>query len=142
MSRANIGVAAVLVAIVLLAACSRDNGLPADITSHLAARGIVIRPSRVHALLSHRDGYIVAPYELQTAANIVSTFGLEAIQPGSSQWQLAIEHTGGVATPKALWGVSGRPAQFKLKDGGQFEYFYLLIATDGSMYLLAEYAYG
>jgi len=64
------------------------------------------------------------------------------MQPDGSQWRLAIERTGGVATPKELGGVLGRPSQFKLKDGGQFEYFYLLITTDGCMYLLAECAYG
>jgi hypothetical protein len=43
---------------------------------------------------------------------------------------------------KEIWGVSEHPTQFKLKDGGQFEYFYLLVTPDGEMYLFAEYAYG
>ena len=30
----------------------------------------------------------------------------------------------------------------RLKNGGQFEYFYLIITQDGFMYLVAEYAYG
>ena len=49
---------------------------------------------------------------------------------------------GGVAAVKELGGVTGRPAQFKLKDGGQFEYFYLMVTENGLMYLAAEYAYG
>jgi len=84
----------------------------------------------------------VTPYDPQTAANIIAVFGLETIQPDASPWRLALERAGGVASPKELWGVSGRPAQLKLKNGDQFEYLYLLVTTDGWMYLLAEYAYG
>ncbi len=35
---------------------------------------------------------------------------------------------------------NGLPA--RLKNDGQFEYFYLLITNDGQMYLIAEYSYG
>jgi hypothetical protein len=142
MSRTKIGLALTLAVIVFLAGCGRGNGSPADITSHLAERGITIRPSRVHAPLARRDGYIVTPYDPQTAANIIAVFGLQRIQPDVSQWRLALERAGGVASPKELWGVAGRPSQLKLKDGGQFEYLYLLVTTDGWMYLLVEYAYG
>lgn len=142
MSRTILGVPLMVAVIVVSAACSRGNGLPADIRSHLADRGITIRPSRAHAPLSRRDGYVVTPYDPQTAANIIAVFGLETIQPDASPWRLALERAGGVASPKELWGVSGRPSQLKLKNGDQFEYLYLLVTTDGWMYLLAEYAYG
>jgi hypothetical protein len=43
---------------------------------------------------------------------------------------------------KDIWGAWGRPPQFALEDGGQFEYVYLLVTPDGDAYLFAEYAYG
>ena len=84
----------------------------------------------------------MAQYNPQTVTNIVATFKLERIESDSRQWQWAINKAGGGVTTKELWGVAGRPAQFKLKSGAQIEYFYLLITADGLMYLIAEYAYG
>jgi hypothetical protein len=40
------------------------------------------------------------------------------------------------------WGISGRPEEFRLRNGGQLEYFYLIVTHDGRMYLFTEYAYG
>lgn len=142
MSRTIIGAARTVAVSVVLPGCGRGNGLPADIRSHLAERGITIRPSRVHAPLARRDGYIVTRYDPQTSATLIAVFGLERIQPGASQWRLALERAEGVTSPTELWGVSGRPSQLTLKDGGQFEYLSLLVTTDGWLYLLAEYAYG
>ncbi len=124
-----------------LTGCGRSNGLPPDITSHLATRGISIHVTRFHAPLSSRGGYVVVEYDPNKAADIVAKFKLEKIQADSGPWQLAVGRAGVVA-PKELWGAVGRPPQFKLKDGGQFEFFFVLIAPDGWMYLLAEYAYG
>jgi hypothetical protein len=84
----------------------------------------------------------VARYSPESATNLVATFKLEKIYPEDRQWRWAIDRAGGVAAVKELWGVTGRPAQFKLKNGGQFEYFYLIITQDDFMYLVAEYAYG
>lgn len=134
--------ALVLAAGLFVGGCSRDNGLPKELLSHLADRGIQITSTRAQAPLSSRGGYVVAQYNAQTVTNIVATFKLEKIESENRQWQRAIDKTGGAVAPKELWGVAGRPAQFKLKSGAQFEYFYLLITVDGLMYLIAEYAYG
>jgi hypothetical protein len=131
-----------LAAALFLPGCRRDNGLPSDLTEHLSDRGTRIAPSRVHAPLSSRAGYIVARHDTQLSANIISTFKLEKIRPEDRLWKFAIERAGVTVPPKELWGIAGRPTQFKLKNGGQFEYFYLIITEDGLMYLLAEYAYG
>jgi hypothetical protein len=84
----------------------------------------------------------VAPYTPEVATNLVVVFKLQKILPDDRQWHWAIDRAGGVGPVKELWGVTGRPAQFKLKSGAQFEYFYLIITEDGFMYLVAEYAYG
>ncbi|HOC58083.1 MAG TPA: hypothetical protein PKI20_20865 [Verrucomicrobiota bacterium] len=134
--------ALILATALIVGGCSRDNGLPKELIGHLAAKGIKITPSRAQAPLSSRGGYIVARYNAQTVTNIVATFRLERIEQDNRQWRWAIDKAGGTVAPKELWGVAGRPAQFKLKSGAQFEYFYLLITADGLIYLIAEYAYG
>jgi len=126
----------------ILSACDRSNGLPSELTGHLARQGIKITPARVHAPSSSRGGYVVIRYTPQTATDIVATFKLERVQPGDGRWRWAVERAGGVTGVKELWGVTGRPAQFKLKNGGQFEYFFLLITEDSLIYLVAAYAYG
>ena len=47
-----------------------------------------------------------------------------------------------MAGVKEMWGITGRPPQFRLQNGGQFEYFCLVVTGDGLMYLVAMYAYG
>jgi hypothetical protein len=132
----------VLAMITTLIGCARDNGLPADLNRHLADQGIVISPSHTHAPLSSRGGYVVVPSSPQLAVDLIATFDMEEVGPGDPVWNRMSEQAGGTATIEEMWGIGGRPAQFKLEDGGQFEYFYLLL-TDGSlMYLVAEYAYG
>ncbi|MFA6294204.1 MAG: hypothetical protein WC637_20605 [Victivallales bacterium] len=99
-------------------------------------------PSRVHAPLSSRAGYIVARHDAQLSAKIISTFKLEKIHTEDCQWKFAVDRAELTVTPKELWGIAGRPIQFKLKNGGQFGYFFLMITEDNSMYLIAEYSYG
>jgi hypothetical protein len=142
MSKASYGLALALAAGLFAGGCSRDNGIPKELTSHLADRGIQITSTRAQAPLSSRGGYVVAQYNAQTVINIVATFKLEKIGSENRQWQQAIDKTGGAVAPKELWGVVGRPVQFKLKSGAQLEYFYLLITADGLIYFIAEYAYG
>ena len=125
-----------------LAGCGRDNGMPRDLISHLAASGIAITPSRTEAPISKRGGYVVTGYDAQIAANIITTFGLKPLTADDPNRVVVAESIGMTVTAKELWGASGRPTQFKLQDGGQFEYFFLLVTPDGEMYLLAEYAYG
>jgi hypothetical protein len=134
--------ACLLAATALLGGCGRGNGLPGDLAAHLSSQGISIRPVRTHAPLSRRDGYLVAKHDPEAAAKIVSTFKLEKITADDHRFQIAVDRAGGLTTVKEVWGASGRPSQFRLKNGGQFEYFHLVITTDGWMYLVAEYAYG
>jgi hypothetical protein len=142
MSRTSSNLALILAAASILSGCGRGNGLPTELTSHLAEHGIKIAPLRVEAPVSSRGGYILARHDHQIATNLVATFKLERVQADDRQLRWLIDRTGGSAAPKELWGIAGRPAQFKLKSGGQFEYFYLLITDDGLMYLIAEYSYG
>ena len=131
-----------LVGATILGGCRRGNGLPSELTGHLAAQGITITPVRVHAPLSSRGGYVVAQHSSVTATNIITTFKLQRIAPDDEQWSRTIEQAGGVTGVKEIWGIAGRPAQFRLKNGGQFEYFYLVVTEDDLMYLVAMYAYG
>jgi hypothetical protein len=126
----------------LVAGCGRGNGLPSDVAQHLAAHGIKISPTFSHAPMSQRDGYLVVPFNASMATHLAATFKLEKIEKEDRRWQWAVEHSGGITTAKEIWGINGRPPQFKLKNGGQLEYFYLVVTTDGRMYLVAEYAYG
>ena len=144
MSRMIYGLALALVLAVawILIGCGRGNGLPADLTGHLARHGIKVTPSRVHAPISSRGGHVVAQYAPEIATNLISAFSLQRIQPDDPRWRWAVSRAGEAAAVKELWGITGRPTQFKLKSGGQFECFYLLITESGLMYLVAEYAYG
>jgi hypothetical protein len=131
-----------LAAGLLAGGCGRGNGLPSDLKTHLADRGIGIAPTRVNAPISSRGGFIVTPYNLETVTSIVTQFKLEKVGSDNPLWQQAIAKAGGNVAAKEVWAVAGRPPQFKLKNGGQFQYFYLLVTTDGTIYLIAEYAYG
>jgi len=139
---ASFVLALLLLAAAVLGGCRRGNGLPSDLIRHLARQGITITPVRVQAPLSSRGGYVVAHDSPAVAANIVATFKLQRIAPDDEQWGRVIERAGGAAAVKEMWGIAGRPVQFRLKNGGQFEYFYLIVTQDGFTYLLAEYAYG
>lgn len=134
--------ACILAATALLAGCGRGNGLPGDLVAHLGSQGISIRPGRTHAPLSRRDGYVVAKHDPEVASKIVSAFKLEKIAADDRRFGMALDRAGGLATAKEIWGASGRPPQFRLQNGGQFEYFYLVVTADGWMVLVAEYAYG
>lgn len=113
-----------------------------DLTEHLKARDIIIQPTRINAPVSKRGGFVVARYDAKVATKIIATFSLEKIPADDPHWVVTAQNIGATVTAKEIWGAPGRPSQFKLKDGGQFEYFYLLVTSDGEMYLFAEYAYG
>ncbi len=134
--------AALVMMAFFLPGCGRDNGMPRDLTDHLEARGIIIQPTLTNAPLSQRGGFLVTRYDAQIAAKLISAFGLKQIQEDDIGWALRAKTIGANIAAKEIWGVSERPSQFKLKNGGQFEYFYLLVTPDGEMYLFAEYAYG
>lgn len=140
--RPSSGFAATILAVCILPNCGRDNGLSSDLTTHLKAHGIIVQPTRIHAPLSSRAGFLVMRHDAGTVAAIVATFRLKQIAPDDRGWAAAAQAVGPSIAAKEIWGASNRPPQFKLKDGGQFEYFYLLVTIDGEMYLFAEYAHG
>jgi len=131
-----------LVLVLILVGCGRGNGLPSDLIHHLAQAGINITPRRTQASLSSRGGYVVADYSPVVAANIIAQFQLRQVTPGDPQWSMVSQRLGGLSTIKEMWGIGGRPTRFRLQDGAQFEFFYLVVTKDGQMYLVAEYAYG
>ena len=140
--RPSPGVAATSLAVCFLLNCGRDNGVSSDLTTHLKAHGIIIQPTRIHAPLSSRAGFLVMRHDARVVAAIVATFRLKQIPLEDPGWASVAQTVGSQIAAKEIWGVSNRPPQFKLEDGGQFEYFYLLVTIDGEMYLFAEYAYG
>lgn len=142
MNRSLLFAASMLLVGCLLSGCGRDNGLSQDLAGHLAARGISITPSRIHAPLSQRGGYVVLRHDAQLAARIVTAFNLQPVGANDAAWSRTIDLSGAKVTVKEVWGLAGRPLQFKLKTGGQFEYVYLAVTADGEMYVCAEYAYG
>ena len=79
MPRIHILAAPLLLAAFLLAGCGRDSGLPRDLTSHFKARGISIQPSRAHAPLSERGGYVVVSYDAQVAARIIALWAAHGL---------------------------------------------------------------
>ena len=116
--------------------------MPRELIDHLKAHGVVIQPSRVEAPLSQRGGFLVAQYDASAVAKIISEFGLQRMALDDPRWVFIAQKTSPTVAAKEVWGVSGRPPQFKLSNGGQFEYFYLLVTPDGEVYLFAEYAFG
>ena len=123
----------------VLSGCGRNNGLPSDLTAHLAIHGIHVRASGSQAPLSSRAGFVFFDHDPAIEAKIVVEFQLEKIDPQDPRFSF---YAGRLAEkPLSLWGIGGRPAILKLKDGAQFEYLYLL-TTEGRSYLFAEYAYG
>ena len=125
---------------VLVSGCKPGNGLPSDLTAHLAAHGISVRASGFHAPLSSRAGFIFFDHDPALETKIITEFDLKKIKPQDPRFNF---YAGRVAAkPTSLWGIAGRPTRLKLKDGAQFEYLCLLTTADGRTYLLAEYAYG
>jgi len=134
---------AVLVLVTILAltvGCSRDNGLPRDLATHLAAYDITVEILGSDAPMSSRAGMVFFDTDPAVEQTIVAALRLMPADPSSSEFE---EIAGRVTErPAMLWGVSGRPPQLELRDGGQFEYLYLLRTAEGRTYLIAEYAYG
>jgi hypothetical protein len=130
----------IAIAILLLAeGCRWDNGIPTDLINHLAIHGIDLRASGSQAPLFGRSGFVFFDRNPALEGKIVTKFQLEKIAPGDPRFSFYAGQT--VEKPVSLWGIGGRPDNLKLKDGAQFEHFYLLI-TEKRCYLFAEYAYG
>lgn len=134
--------AALLASVVFAAGCGRDNGLPGDLTDLLKSHDILVQPSRTHAPLSQRGGWLAIRYDAQVATGIISTFGLRPVPVDDPDWTHTAQANSVPIAAKEVWGRIGRPPQFKLEDGGQLEYLYLLVTPGGEMYVIAEYAYG
>ena len=140
-SRSTIPLALFVIGVAAVAGgCGRDNGLPGDLTEHLAGHGISLDVLGSQAPLSSRAGLLFFEENPSIEQRIIAELDLESVEPGSEEFESVSTRV--VAKPRALWGASGRPAKLKLADGGQFEYLYLLKTEDGRTYLLAEYAYG
>ncbi len=135
-------VVVMLAAVLFLAGCALDNGMPRDLARHLASQQIILHPKRTSAPLSSRAGVVFAAYDSVTMARVIRIYGLRRWALEDPQWVSARPLLGPAVTPSQVWGITGRPAQFRLRDGGQFEYFYLVVTTTGEMCMLAEYAYG
>lgn len=129
-----------LTAPLIVGACG--NGLPADFTAHLASRGIAIHPQRAHAPASDRDGHVVLAPDAQIATRIIAALDLAKAPADVLRLQFAISRANGPGVVREAWGVTGRPKRLRLANGTQFEYLFLVVAADGTIYLIAEYAYG
>lgn len=124
----------------LAGGCGRDNGLPVDLTEHLVRNGISVDLTGSEAPWSSRAGLVFFEAAPDIERAIIAAFELEPVERDSPEFELVTGRV--VATAKALWGTTGRPATLRLEDGGQFEYLYLLQTEEGRTYLVAEYAYG
>jgi len=122
--------------------CGGGNGLPQDLARHLAENTITLKVMRSQAPLNSRGGYVIAQHEVPTANTIVSTFKLQRLPADEPGWQEMAARWKVGAKPTAIFGATGRPPALKLKNGSQFEYLYLVVMGDGTMWLFAEYAYG
>lgn len=143
MSARICGLLILLFVVGMLAGCSRDNGLSEDVLLHLAEQDITLTPVKVHQERSSRAGYIVAQHSPELAAKIVAAFKLQQVALDDQQLKWAMKEVGDSAIDlTAAWGLRNRPVEFRLKNGGQFQYFYLIVTRDGLMYLLVEYSYG
>lgn len=126
----------------LLAGCAPDNGLPRELVSHFRARGVSLRPTRTHAPLSGRSGFVVVKADPALASRITATFGLETVANDDPRALLAMRGLGCAIPITEIRGIRARPPQLKLKSGAQFEYLFLVLTPSGELYLFTEYAYG
>ena len=90
--------------------------------------------------MSSREGLVLVAPDPALEAGIVREFGLERIEPGSAAGRFVATKIS--ATPAAIWGLAGRPANLRLGNGAGFEYLFLVKTTAGRTYLVAAYAYG
>ncbi|MFO0011205.1 MAG: hypothetical protein ACK553_00520 [Planctomycetota bacterium] len=137
----------VILAAAMLTGCERDSALSRDVVRHFERNGIPIEPVKVHQKAWSRSGCVVAEHLPDQVTKIVDSFQLRSIAPGTNEeiglkFHLQNHSDVKIASWAEAWGLTGRPKAFGLRDGGQFEYFYLVVANDGFVYLLAEYAYG
>ena len=116
------------------------NGLPGDLADDLSKHGIIVRVSGFHAPISSRAGYIFFVHDIDIETNIIAQYDLKKIDPHDPRFKFISCRIG--ETPKELWGIANRPVKLKLKNGAQFENFYLLTTKEGRTYIFAEYAYG
>ncbi len=134
--------AAVLLAwLAMGSGCLFDNGLPADLLTLLAARGLQPQVLSQQASVRSRAAHLVLLRDAALERRIVASFGLAPV----SQPVLEVEQAIAAAaiTPAAVLGITGRPAVLKLANGAQLEYLYLVTTASGNRsWLFAAYAYG
>ena len=127
-----------------------------DVARLLASKSITLPVDSVIKDFGQRNGCVVARGDEQTCAPIVAAFALtptyvpEFLKGGAdgaplSRRDLLIAQQlekAGVKNVKLVWAVDGRPPQLLLPDGTQFQSFYLVLTSDGLLYLMLSYAYG
>jgi hypothetical protein len=134
--------AALSLFVLLLSSCGMGNGIAEDLTAHLKSHGILIQPLRSSAPLNKRNGYVVVEGSKELAYRMSATFDLTKVSVQDADRIVQRQNIKDSISIKEAWGASSRPAKFKLKNGAQFEYFYVLLTSKGELYLLVEYAYG
>jgi hypothetical protein len=130
-----------------------------DVVQLLAAKNISLPLDAVVKDFGQRNGCVVARGDEQTCAPIIAAFALTPIPyepelqfdkwadegamplPGDVMISQEIKKAG-VKNVKLVWAVDGRPPQLRLPDGTQFQSFYLVLTSDGVIYLMLSYAYG
>ena len=133
-------IALLLAILVTATGCARDNGLPGDLSDHLAAFDVAVEFAGSDAPVSSRAGMVFFATDSALEQRIIAALALTPVPSGSPEYD---DIAGRVEERAAmLWGAAGRPPKLKLRDGGQLEYLYLLRTAAGKTYLIAEYAYG
>ena len=122
------------------AGCTFDNGLPASIATLLKSNGIDWPIQTSHAGLGTRSATLsLAPNEV-AQSKAIDAFELPSIESDSKQYDWLIHQLH--IRPLAAWGLAGRPPQFRLDNGRQLEYLYLLQTSEENVVMLVSYAYG
>ncbi|NTU71446.1 MAG: hypothetical protein HGB10_06470 [Coriobacteriia bacterium] len=130
-----------LIVVTLAVGCARvGNGMQADLSELLGARGIQVRVASAEAPISSRAGYVVLADDARTARQIVDALGLAPLDPARLPQPSIVSAAPGPIS--RMWGIAGRPASLRLSDGGQFEYLYVAVTEAGQVLVFAEYAYG
>jgi hypothetical protein len=129
-------------AVLLFAACSGDNGLPADVIALLAEKGVTVKPMASKAPFAKRSGWVEATPAPLLIDRITAGLGLPECRPDDPALRAMLARADvDVAIDKAF-AIAGRPPTLRLGNGGQFEFLCLVLGKDKRLLLVAEYASG
>lgn len=121
------------------AGCSFDNGLPTSIAQLLRSKRIDWPIQTSHAGLGTRRATLSLIPNEEAQAKTIEALELPAVEQDTKQYNWLVQQLH--LRPLAAWGLAGRPPQFRLADGRDLEYFYLLQTSDENMIILVAYAY-